>query len=57
MLEMVTRGLSPLKDEVVFVGGATIELYLTAPAAPSVRSTEDVDCVAEDVTRVEQLSG
>ncbi len=53
MLEVVARGLGPLKDEVVFVGGATIELYLTGSAAPSVRPTDDVDCVTSIVTRVE----
>ncbi len=29
MLGLVARGLGALKDEAVFVGGATIELYLS----------------------------
>ncbi|HAH07378.1 MAG TPA: hypothetical protein DCM05_12805 [Elusimicrobia bacterium] len=51
MLAHVAHGLGELKDKVVFVGGATIELYITDPTAPQVRPTEDVDCVAELVSR------
>ena len=43
MLAHIARGLGDLKDEVVFVGGATIELYITDPGAPKVRPTDDVD--------------
>ena len=53
MLALAARGLGPLKDEVVFVGGATIELYLAQEAAPKVRATDDVDCVVEVATRNE----
>ncbi|MBU2573860.1 MAG: hypothetical protein KKH28_07290 [Elusimicrobia bacterium] len=51
MLAVIAKGLGPLKDKVVFVGGSTVSLYLTDPAAPSVRPTEDVDCVIKIVTR------
>ncbi|HAT71411.1 MAG TPA: hypothetical protein DCS63_01170 [Elusimicrobia bacterium] len=51
MLAVVANGLGHLKDKVVFVGGSTVSLYLTDPAAQTVRPTEDVDCVIEIVTR------
>lgn len=51
MLALAAEGLGPLKDEVVFVGGATIELYLTGPSSLPVRTTDDVDCVVEVATR------
>jgi len=51
MLALVAKGLGPLKDQVVFVGGATIELYVKDAAAPTVRATDDVDCVTQILTR------
>lgn len=51
MLEMVVGHLEPLLDEVVFVGGATIELWITDPLAPPLRATADVDVVVEISTR------
>jgi hypothetical protein len=36
---------------VVFVGGATVELWVTDQAAPEFRPTEDVDVVVEVATR------
>lgn len=53
MLSLVARGLGPLKDEAVFVGGATIELYLTGALGIKVRPTDDVDCVVEVVSRID----
>ncbi|MEK7383389.1 MAG: hypothetical protein AAB262_08895 [Elusimicrobiota bacterium] len=47
MLGIVAKGLKGLKEEVVFVGGATIDLFITDPAAPGTRETDDVDCVIE----------
>jgi hypothetical protein len=35
----------------VFVGGATVGLWITDPAAPPVRPTDDVDVVVEVMTR------
>lgn len=46
MLGVAAKGLKGLKEKVVFVGGATIDLYL-APGAPESRATDDVDCVVE----------
>lgn len=39
--------LGPLVDDVVFVGGATIHLWLTETAAPPVRATDDVDVICD----------
>jgi predicted nucleotidyltransferase len=39
----VAKGLSELKDQIVFVGGAIISLYADDPAADEIRPTEDVD--------------
>lgn len=47
MLGIVAQGLKGLKNEVVFVGGATVDLFITDPAATGTRETDDVDCVIE----------
>lgn len=52
MLAIVAEGLKELKDEVVFVGGATIDLFITDPAATGTRETDDVDCVIELAGRI-----
>ena len=46
-LEIAAGLLAPILDEVVFVGGATVHLWLTEPAAPPARATEDVDVICE----------
>lgn len=51
MLARIAKGLGPLKDKVVFVGGSTVSLYLTDPGSATVRPTEDVDCVIQVLTR------
>jgi len=53
MLDVVAEGLSELPDEVVFVGGATVTLYITDPAAPESRPTNDVDLVFDISYRLE----
>jgi len=52
-LEVAAAVLGPLVEEVVFVGGATIHLWLTEPGAPPVRATDDVDVICEVSTRAE----
>lgn len=47
MLGVVAKGLTGLREKVVFVGGATIDLFITDPGAPGTRETDDVDCVVE----------
>lgn len=50
LLETAARALGPICDRVVFLGGATITLWLTDPAARPPRVTVDVDVVADVVT-------
>ena len=45
LLERASEALEPLEWEFVFVGGATVSLYLDDPAAGDIRATKDVDCV------------
>lgn len=52
-LEVAAEVLGPVLEEVVFVGGATIHLWLTEPGAPPVRATDDVDVICEVSTRAE----
>jgi len=50
MLQSVADGLGDLRDEMVFVGGATIPLYLPTDEEGieyEARATEDVDCAVE----------
>lgn len=51
MLAVVARGLRDLKDQVVFVGGATVDLYLADIGGEAMRATDDVDCVINIGTR------
>jgi len=53
MLEAAAGHLGPLLDEVIFVGGATVELWITDEAAPEFRPTADVDVVVEITTQRE----
>ena len=46
-IALVARGLADLLDRVVFVGGATVALYVDDPTASDARITDDVDCVIE----------
>jgi hypothetical protein len=51
LLEVAAEALGDLLDDVMFVGGATIELWLTSSGAADVRPTEDIDVVVEVATR------
>lgn len=51
MLELAAEHLGDLLDEVVFVGGATVELWVTDEAAPEFRPTDDIDVIVEITTR------
>ena len=51
LLELAAAALDDLLPDVVFVGGATVELWITDPGAPPVRPTKDVDVVVEVTTR------
>lgn len=50
LLERAATVLGPLVEEVVFVGGATVVLWITDPGAPPPRPTLDVDVVVEITT-------
>jgi nucleotidyltransferase AbiEii toxin of type IV toxin-antitoxin system len=50
-LEQAVDHLGPLLNEVVFVGGATVELWITDEAAPEFRPTTDVDVIVEITKR------
>lgn len=52
-LEAAAAVLGPLLDEVVFVGGATVHLWITDPGAPPVRATDDVDVICEVASRAD----
>jgi nucleotidyltransferase AbiEii toxin of type IV toxin-antitoxin system len=51
LLELAAAALTDLLAEVVFVGGATVELWISDPGAPPVRPTQDVDVIVEVTTR------
>ncbi len=52
MLERAAQELTPFLDEVAFVGGATIALWITDQGAPEPRVTKDVDLVVEVASRL-----
>ena len=47
ILVQAARLLLPLQEEFVFLGGLALALLISDPAAPDVRSTEDVDVIVE----------
>jgi hypothetical protein len=51
LLELAAATLEPVLDQVVFLGGASVALWITDPGAPPVRPTMDVDVVVEVTTR------
>jgi predicted nucleotidyltransferase len=53
LLERAVAHLGALSDEMVFVGGCATGLLLTDPAAPPIRTTQDVDVLTEVATRSE----
>jgi hypothetical protein len=54
MVESAARALGPLvESEVVFVGGATVALWITDEGAPDFRPTDDVDVIVEVGSRSE----
>lgn len=51
LLETASAALGSLVEDIVFVGGATIGLWITDRAAPEPRPTKDVDVIVEVTTR------
>jgi hypothetical protein len=52
LLELACRALGPLREEVVLLGGASIPLWITDPAARPARLSKDVDVIVEVATYV-----
>jgi predicted nucleotidyltransferase len=52
-LELAAGILGPLTDDVIFVGGATVHLWISEPGAPPVRATDDVDVICDVQSRVD----
>ena len=52
MIIAVARRLGDLRDKVVFVGGCATGLFVTDPAIPEVRATQDVDIIVEVASRM-----
>ncbi len=50
LLELACRALGPLREEVVLLGGASIPLWITDPAARPARLSNDVDVIVEVAT-------
>ncbi|HLA27615.1 MAG TPA: hypothetical protein VJZ49_06945 [Syntrophales bacterium] len=49
----VAKCLGDLRKKVVFVGGCATGLFITDPAMPEVRATQDVDVIVEVVSRMQ----
>lgn len=49
-LKDIAKILGEINNDVVFVGGATVGLYIDDKAAPMPQPSEDVDCVVEIAT-------
>lgn len=43
VIKTIASALAELNEQVVYVGGATVQLYINDPAADDVRPTKDVD--------------
>lgn len=54
-IKVVANALAGLKEKTVFVGGATVSLYSTHPAANESRPTDDVDVIVE-ILKYEQYA-
>jgi predicted nucleotidyltransferase len=49
----VAKCLGDLRNRLVFVGGCATGLFITDPAMPEARVTQDVDVIAEVASRIE----
>lgn len=47
ILKLMAEEVSSLSEELVFLGGSTISLFVTDPQNVKIRETLDVDCVVE----------
>ena len=56
LLQDAVRKLAPFLNEIVFVGGVTLGLLITDEASAPIRSTTDVDVIAEILTYTEYIA-
>ena len=56
LLQDAVRKLAPFLNEIVFVGGVTLGLLITDEASAPIRSTTDVDVIAEIITYTEYIA-
>jgi len=54
-IRLVAERLDSLAERVVFLGGATLGLFITEPGAAPPRPTKDVDLIVE-ITMLEHLN-
>ncbi len=47
ILKIVAKGLEPIIDKIVFVGGSVVELYADQICNDEIRATLDIDCIIE----------
>ncbi len=52
LIEQAAGALGPLCADAVFLGGASIALWMTDPGAPAPRPTKDVDVVVDITSRL-----
>lgn len=57
LVRTVAERLGPLRERVVFLGGAAAGLLITDPAAEAIRPTDDVDVVVEVASLIEYQVG
>ncbi len=53
ILKIVAKELQSLSEDIVYLGGSIISLFITEPEVISIRETYDVDCAIEVAHRVE----
>lgn len=53
ILKLTVKELKSLNNEIVYVGGSTISLYVTEPRFVKIRETLDVDCIVQVAHREE----
>ena len=51
-IQKIAIALEELKDQVVFVGGSVVPLYIENPAVSEFRPTKDIDCIIRIQSRV-----
>ena len=54
IIQRIANALGELNNEVIFVGGATVSLYINDEAAEDVRPTKDID-ISVSVATINEL--